>query len=229
MPSNSSFRKALQDVVLERHCANHPMTEKWARGELSKNCLKGIAVEHWHWISHAPEWNFPICGKAPRDVIDLQLGNWREEADKKKPHLEIILKFAKANGADIDAVKNGRGLPTTRAWVDWLKKVSYEQPWWCAISAGRVGTESQSPMLYSKVLPALRNIYKYDEDTIEHFSLHSEVDIDHGERGFAILEKHCTTPEMQEQAVHFARESARMRWFYFDGIYLHYEEGYNFL
>lgn len=227
MVSNKSFRAAMQEAVLERHCANHPMTEKWARGELSQNCLKGIAVEHWHWISHAPEWNFPICGKAPRDVIDLQLGNWREESDKKRPHLEIILKFAKANGADIDAVKSGTGLPTTRAWVDWLKKVTFEQPWWCAISAGRVGTESQSPMLYSKVLPALRDIYKFDDDAIEHFSLHSEVDIDHGERGFAILEKHCTTPEMQEGAIYFARESAKMRWFYFDGIYLHYEQGYD--
>jgi len=27
-------------------------------------------------------------------------------------------------------------------------------------------------------------------------------------------------------AIHFARESAKMRWFYFDGIYLHYEMGY---
>ena len=31
---------------------------------------------------------------------------------------------------------------------------------------------------------------------------------------------------MKEAAIYFARESARMRWFYFDGIYLHYEKGY---
>ena len=27
-------------------------------------------------------------------------------------------------------------------------------------------------------------------------------------------------------AIHYARESAKLRWFYFDGIYLHYELGY---
>jgi hypothetical protein len=27
-------------------------------------------------------------------------------------------------------------------------------------------------------------------------------------------------------AVNYARESARMRWFFFDGIYIHYEMGY---
>jgi len=32
---------------------------------------------------------------------------------------------------------------------------------------------------------------------------------------------------LQDVAVHFARESARMRWFYFDGIYLHYELDYS--
>ena len=56
--------------------------------------------------------------------------------------------------------------------------------------------------------------------------LHTDADEDHGGRGFELLERHCTTRELQEQAIHFARESAKMRWFYFDGIYLHYELGY---
>ena len=229
MSSPSPFRKALQDAVLERHCANHPMTERWAKGTLSRNCLRGIATEHFHWISHAGEWGFQICAKAPRDIINLELENWREETDDKNPHLEIILRFAAVNGADIAAVKKGRGLPTTRAWSDWLKKICEEEPWWCGVAAVRIGTESQSPMLYSKVLKALREIYKYDEHEIEHFWLHSEVDIEHGNRGFEALEKYCTTREMQDRAIEIARESARMRWFYFDGIYLHYEQGYDFL
>ena len=122
----------------------------------------------------------------------------------------------------------GRGLPTTRAWVNFLKTTAVEEPWWCGIAAVRVGTESQSPLLYSSVLKALREVYKFKEREIEHFWLHSEVDIEHGDRGFQVLEKHCTTRAMQEQAIHFARESALMRWFYFDGIYLHYEQGYDF-
>ena len=108
----------------------------------------------------------------------------------------------------------------------WLKQVARDEPWYCGIAAIRIGTESQSPRLYSRVLPSLRENYKYDEEAIKHFWLHSEVDIEHSNRGFEILDRHCTTPEMKEAAIHFARESARMRWFYFDGIYLHYEQGY---
>jgi len=40
-----TFRKQLEVAVSERHCANHPMTEKWARGELSKRCMMGWAAE----------------------------------------------------------------------------------------------------------------------------------------------------------------------------------------
>ncbi|MEE8332497.1 MAG: iron-containing redox enzyme family protein [Alphaproteobacteria bacterium] len=227
MSGTASFRKALEDAVLERHCANHPMTEKWAAGELSRNCLMGIAVEHWHWIKHASRWNFPLCAEAPRDVIALQLENYMEENDDDRPHISIIQRFALVNGADLDEVRKSPGLPTTRAWADWLVKVGKEQPWWCGIAASRVGTESQSPMLYNKVLPALRDIYKFKEDEIEHFWLHSEVDVEHGERGYQALLRHCTTREMQDMAVHYARASAYMRWFYFDGIYLHYEQGYD--
>ena len=227
MAGKSKFRVALENAVLERHCANHPMTEKWAKGELSRNALRGWAVEHWHWVSHMPTPNFYICAHAPKDVINLQVSNYHDETDEERPHLDIVLRFAAANGADIDEVKAGRGLPTTRAWVDWLTRTALQESWIAGIAATRVGTESQSPMLYSKVLPALREKYKYDEAEIEHFWLHSEVDIEHGERGFEALERHCTTPAQQEEAIHFANESARMRWFYFDGIYLQYEQGYD--
>ena len=134
-------------------------------------------------------------------------------------------KFTK--GADIEAVKkNGRGLPTTEAWANWLVQVTKEQSWIAAVAALRIGTESQSPLLYGRMLPALRNIYRFKEVDIEHFWLHVDADTEHGGRAFDLLERHCTTPELREMAIHYARESAKMRWFYFDGIYLHYEMGY---
>jgi len=221
-----SFREALQAAVLERHCANHPMTEKWAKGELGRNAMMGWAVEHWHWVSRMKAPPFQIAAKAPPDVIAAELENYREEFAESKPHLDIVLRFAAANGAEVEQVQADRGLPTTEAWADWLIKVCEKEPWIAGLAAIRVGTESQSPMLYGKVLPALREVYKFPEDEIEHFWLHAEVDIEHGGRAFDLLERHCTTPELRELAIHYARESARMRWFYFDGIYLHYELGY---
>ncbi|HVA23020.1 MAG TPA: iron-containing redox enzyme family protein [Chloroflexota bacterium] len=225
--AKSAFRMELEGAVLERHCANHPLTEKWARGELGRRALMGWAVEHWHWITQMPAATFYRCAQAPEDVRRAELANRMEEDDPRHSHRDIVLRFAAANGADVQEVKAGRGLPTTEAWASWLVNVARHEHWIASVAANRVGTESQSPLLYSKVLPALRDSYKFREEDIEHFWLHSEVDVEHGDRGFELLEQHCATPELREMAIHFARESAKMRWFYFDGIYLHYEMGYS--
>lgn len=203
------------------------MTDKWARGELGRPALMGWAVEHWYWIKQMPAATYYRCANAPDDVRRSEVANRMEEDDPKHSHRDIVLRFAEANGADLAEVRAGRGLPTTEAWANWLVDVARHEHWIASVAANRVGTESQSPMLYSKVLPALRERYKFAEEDIEHFWLHSEVDIEHGDRGFELLEKYCTTPELRDMAIHFARESAKMRWFYFDGIYLHYEMGYS--
>ena len=228
MASTSAFHKALENAVLERHCANHPMTEKWAKGELSRNAMMGWAIEHWHWVRWMNQAVFYTCASdAPPDAVELELDNFHEENDPDEPHKDFVFRFAAANGADIEKMEQGEGLPTTRLWRNWLIQVTREQPWYCGIAVTRIGAESQAPMIYSKLLPALRNIYKFPEEDIKHFWLHAEVDIVHGGRGYELLERHCTTPEMQDQAVYWARESARFRWLYFDGVYLHYEKGYS--
>ena len=224
--AKSAFRNALESAVLERHCANHPMTDKWAKGELGRPAMRGWAVEHYHWVSNIMGAFFDICARAPQDVVRAQLENYFEEMDDDRPHLGIVLRFAEANGANLAEVRKGTGLPTTRAWVRFLNDAAREPSWIAGVAAINIGTESQSPMLYTKVLPALRKVYKFEEPAIEHFWLHSEADIEHGGRAFDVLEHHCKTTEQQDLAVHWARESAKMRWLYFDGIYLHYEMGY---
>ena len=223
----SELRLALEAAVDERHCADHPLWEELAAGKLKRAACMGWAIEHYHWISNMlTEATFQICSKAPADVIELEIENFREEEDPEDPHMEIVLQFAKANGANIKQVKNGQGLPTTRSWSEWLKNVARNAPWYCGIAAIRIGTESQSPRLYSKVLRSLRENYEYQEEDKKHFWLHSEVDIEHSNRGFEVLDRHCVTEEMKNAAIFYARESAKMRWFYFDGIYLHYQKEY---
>ena len=226
MATKSALRERLEAAVMERHCANHPLTEKWAAGQISKNAMMGWGIEQYHWISNIYKGELYKAANTPLEAQHLLLSNYLEEVDPERPHLDIILRFAAANGADIEKVKKSRGLPTTEAWVAWFNRVCKEESFIASVAATNIGTESQSPLLYGKVLPALRQTYRFKDEDIEHFWLHEEADTEHGGRGFGILDRYCTTPELQEMAVHYARESAKMRWFFFDGIYLHYEVGY---
>ncbi len=222
----SRFRKELEEVVAQRHCVNHPLTEKWACGEVSRNARMGWAVEHYHWVKGLGPVFMAICVNAPKDVIQFTLANYDEETDEDHSHIDILLRFAKANGANLKKVHKGRGLPTTESWFRFQREAANQPSWIAGVAAINIGTESQSPALYSRMLPALREVYKYDEHDIEHFWLHVEADEDHGGRAFEALERHCTTRELKDYALHWAAEGARMRWLYFDGIYLHYEMGY---
>jgi len=226
MVTKSALREELEAAVLERHCANHPLTEKWAAGKLSHNAMAGWAIEQYHWISNIYRGELFKAANTPLESQKFLLGNYLEEIDPERPHLDIILRFAAANGANVDEVRRGRGLPTTEAWVAWFNRACKEESFVASIAATNIGTESQSPMLYSKLLPALREIYRFDEKDIEHFWLHSVADVEHGGKGFDILDRYATTPELQQLAIRYARESARMRWLFFDGIYIHYEMGY---
>ena len=52
MTTKSALREKLEAAVLERHCANHPLTEKWAAGKLSRKAMAGWGIEQYHWISN---------------------------------------------------------------------------------------------------------------------------------------------------------------------------------
>jgi len=180
MATKSTLRERLEAAVMERHCAKHPLTEKWAAGQISKNAMMGWGIEQYHWISNIYKGELYKAANTPLEAQHLLLSNYLDEVDPERPHLDIILRFAAANGADIEKVKKGRGLPTTEAWVAWFNRVCKEESFIASVAATNIGTESQSPLLYGKVLPALRNIYRFKDEDIEHFWLHEEADTEHG-------------------------------------------------
>ena len=162
-----------------------PMTQ-WARfARFNAVGTAGIAVQlatvwlladvaHMHYLFATP-------AAVALAVLHNFAWHWQWTwHDRARPGelLSAFARFAAANGANVDEVKRGRGLPTTEAWVAWFNRACKEESFIASIAATNIGTESQSPMLYSKLLPALREIYRFDEKDIEHFSLHSVADVE---------------------------------------------------
>src|SRR5690349_25107724 len=115
MKSKSALRQRLEAAVWERHCANHPLTEKWAAGKLSRNALMGWGIEQYHWISNIYRGALFKAANTPLEVQRLLLENYLEETDRTQAHPYMILRFAVANGADVHHVERSRRLPTTEA------------------------------------------------------------------------------------------------------------------
>ena len=81
MEPKSALRERLEAAVMERHCANHPLTEKWAAGKLSRNALMGWGIEQYHWISNIYRGELFKAANTPLEVQPLLLENYLEETD----------------------------------------------------------------------------------------------------------------------------------------------------
>ena len=221
------FRAAVQAAVDERHQARHPLVAKWEAGDVKRETVAGAIREHWYWISSVlPAMIFNICSKAPQDVIDMELENLQEETDPENPHMNLILRFAAACGIRKEELEKGRGLPTTQCWATWELQTTRHEHWIAGVAGTHIASEAQEPKLFSKILPTLRTKFGYSEHDLEFWWLHAEADVEHGGVALEKLIEHCTTRELQEMAIYWAREGARLKYMFWDGINLHYEVGY---
>ena len=84
-----------------------------------------------------------------------------------------------------------------------------------------IGLESQFLDICKKVVPALHRHYGYAPGArdIRFFEEHIGADEIHGAKGFAIVERYCSTTELQQQALKAVEDAAVRRWRFMNGIY----------
>ena len=221
MADMSPFRKRLEEAVNARHSRMNPFTEQWVKGALSRDQLGAWAAQHYQYVSQFPRWCATVYGECTdADARDFLLENIVEEESGTK-HVDLLIRFAEACGVARAQVEGTRQLPTTRGLTAWCFEMS-RQPFHIAAAGLLVGLESQVPGIYKRNLPPLKTHYGFDDHAIEFFAIHIEADEVHGERGYQIVERHCTTPERQAEAVDAVRQATEMRWQYMTGLYRAY-------
>jgi pyrroloquinoline-quinone synthase len=225
----SAFRQALEDAIKQRHSAVHPWSEAWTSGKLSRPLLGEWVKQHFHYVSLFSQWLGTVYANCPhRDVQEFLLENIAEEEGMVGQgdygavrHSDLLLDFAEHCGKTrreiLDAQINGELLPETLGLQSWCYRQS-QRPFVEALAGLIVGLESQVPAIYSKTTPPLLEKYGFTPEEVTFFSLHIVADAEHGERGFEIVEKYATTPELQATCIRLVREATAMRRLYLDGL-----------
>jgi pyrroloquinoline-quinone synthase len=197
----SDFRQQLEQAVNARHSRMNPFTEKWVKGELTRDQLGAWVSQHYQYVSQFPRWCAAVYAECPdADARDFLLENIVEEESGVK-HVDLLIRFGEA-----------------WALTAWCYETS-RRPFHIAAAGLLVGLESQVPGIYKRNLPPLRTHYGFSEREVEFFAIHIEADEVHGERGYQIVERHCATPAMREEALDQVRQAAEMRWQYMSGLY----------
>jgi pyrroloquinoline-quinone synthase len=221
MGQPSLFRQELEAAVNARHSRMNPFTERWVKGELTREQLGAWAAQHYQYVGQFPRWCARVYADCPyADARDFLLENIIEEESGTK-HVDLLVRFAEACGVGRTEVEKTPQLPTTRALTAWCYEMSH-RPFYEAAAGLLVGLESQVPGIYKRNLPPLRTHYGFTDHEVEFFAIHIEADEVHGERGYEIVEQACTTPEMRMRAVEAVRQATEMRWQYMTGLHREY-------
>ncbi len=222
-----SFRQDMLDVVEQRHCKRHPLTEAWAQGELSKEQLGRWAVEHYHYTKDLHTFFGRILANCDQQKgRDMELDNLADEQNPEDPHNRQLLDFVDACDLDSQALISQLPVPTTQALRDWLLLVCEKRSWQEAAAGLHVGMEAQLAPICDRLVPALRDKYGFDERSIRFFVTHQTADVEHGGRALDVVEQ-FTPKELQPRVLKSIREGTEKRWLYFDGVYVKYVLGYN--
>ena len=218
----SSFHDQLVTIRDKRHSKDHPFFELWARGELTKKQTAIYCIQHYHYVGDYLNWMAYEASQIPyRDVKTYLFENLGDEENPEDRHLDMLTDYVVACGLKRESVEQAVVLAGTEALQNWGWRMVYQQPWQAALAGMFIGLESQFLDICKKVVPALHRHYGYQPSAreIRFFEEHIGADEIHGAKGFAMVEKYCTTTDLQQQALKAVEEAAIRRWRFMNGIY----------
>jgi pyrroloquinoline-quinone synthase len=218
----TGLRVRMEDALKGRHSKIHPFTELWVEGKLSREQLGAWACQHYHYVGHFSEWLAALYSRTTHfDVQEFFLENmWEEEMGTR--HVDLLIRFAEACGYSRRDVVDAELLPGTAGIQGWCYQLAHGGHFVEAAAGLLVGLESQTPQIYARNTPPLREKYGFAEHEIEFFTVHMVADVEHSERGYQIVERYATTAELQDLAVRTVRLASQMRWLYMSGIHRHH-------
>lgn len=218
----ASFHDRLLATRDKKHSKNHPFFELWAWGKLTKEQTALYCQQHFHYVSEYLNWMAYEASQIPRrDVKAYLFENLGDEENPEDRHLDMLKDYVAASGLDRNGVETSILLSATEGLQNWGWRLVYQWPWQAALAGMFIGLESQFLDICKKIVPALHKYYGYAPGAreIRFFEEHIGADELHAAKGFAIVEKYCTTPELRDLAVKAVEEATVRRWRYMNGIY----------
>jgi pyrroloquinoline-quinone synthase len=216
----ASFAAELEQTVRTRHGRAHPFTERWVKGELTRNQLGQWAIQQWHFIGNFSQYMAAVYAHCTeRDVRDYLLENMWEEELAATRHSEYLVRFAAACGIDQERFMATGALPTTEALADWCRARAFYDHWLIAAAALNIGLESQVVGIMERVTPPLTEKYGFTTADIGYFEVHWKTDATHSARAYQLVSKYANTPDLRSECLARVARATEMRWLFTDGIY----------
>ena len=214
------FFRELDARVAKYDLLCHPFYKAWSAGELTREELRGYALDYYHHVNAFPSYLAAFAlrlndGELRRAV----LANMRDEqgGEGEEAHSDLWKDFAEGMGAARSAYGH-KAAPEVKKLVKHFSRVAEEGTPEEALAAF-YAYESQVPRVATEKERGLREMYGADQKTTRYFTLHATADVYHSNVWRDQLGKLVqAAPQTAESALDAAEKAAKALWTALDGI-----------
>ncbi len=171
-----------------RTLKTHPTIEKIERGVLSRAQLRHWATQLFVGnkghnanilgLIYAKCDDFPARKAIVENLLEEELGR---QSGVGRSHPELYLEFGEAIGIPREQLLHAPMTTDATAMVHWMYWLADSRPWYVTLAGISLGSELFNPDAYVRVIDGLKRHYGLDDDGVRFFSVHVEVDKDHGD------------------------------------------------
>ncbi|MHB8511883.1 MAG: iron-containing redox enzyme family protein [Actinomycetota bacterium] len=195
--------KELEEVMNSQWFEDRPFLQDFANGKIAKEKLAKYGPSYCYQVDQFKRMVAAVYANAePRDVRELMLENLEEEhgeGDPSRDHAQLIARFGRSLGADLEDPYNVTPIPESKQWVDRIFQICRDEHFVVGLAALSYGIEARTRTM-AFLGQIYRDKYGIDTDALEFFFMHLEADEDHAGRAIEMLRKYCTTEDLLERS-----------------------------
>lgn len=201
---------ALLALTQSKRMLNHPFYQAWERGELSSETLKTYGRQYYHHVKALPRYisatHSQCADLSSRQVL---LENLIDEERGAGHHPGRWMRFATGLGQTSTEVEGEVPFMETQNLVDDFMDTAKSS--YAAGLAALFVYEQQFPDVAKTKASGLRRFYGISDDqTLDYFILHAEVDVEHAAQTRALVD--ALPEEDRSEAERGAQQASEALW-----------------
>lgn len=211
------------------------IVRKIENGTATKAEMAGWARQHYHGVTfHTRRFLSILLGRLPYELTDHVIENISEEvlgyqSGSGVSHVEWLFRFVEYLGFPRAALTDAEPNVDAVLSNSWLYTLAYHRPWYEMFLGANLAIENQIPPAYTRMVNGFRNHYGFSEEGIKFFTIHIQVDEEHGGEGIVdIIRRFGTSDEVirNMRAAYFTgAEATRRCWDAYQGVPAELERG----
>ena len=195
------FLEDLKRRVAEHPFLRHPFLHLVSTQAVSREQARRFALLYYPHILRTRLYQANALGVTPDEGIQAVLAEILYDeygnGDSSRSHMAVYRKFMRALDITEEEIANPPIIPEQQGYIDTMMRVTQGTDWLAAVGVAGIAGEWPIPPYYQMLLTGLRTVPGINEDALELFIGHIDLDVEHSRMIEEAILPHLATREGQ--------------------------------